>query len=459
MKTLEKERSRRYETANELAMDIERHLRDEPVVAGPPSTLYRMKKFVRRNRALVTSVAAVLVALTAGIVASTIFAVGQSRARAEAERQAKISQAVADFLENDVLASVDPAKAKRPEVTVRYILDAASDGMGDRFENEPLVEASIHQTLGSTYLSLGKYEAAGLHLGRAEQIYREQLGQEHPETLTSMFGLASVYKEQRRAEEAESLLVKTLEIRRRVLGGEHAETLTSMYYLASLYWAHGHFDEAEPLLVKALEGQRHVLGEEHPGLGWVYFWGQRHYDKAEPLLVKALEGQRRVLGEEHPDTVRSAGALGELYQAQGRYDEAEALLAKMVEASRRVLGDEHPHTLEFIGDLLGLYLQQGRYDEAMSIRTKLIELDPNDSERWGARADVYQETKQWDKAIADLSKVIELLSADAADRESRERLADVHRRLGDALEKVERVDEAEQAYRKAQEIEKDPIRE
>jgi tetratricopeptide (TPR) repeat protein len=65
--------------------------------------------------------------------------------------------------------------------------------------------------------------------------------------------------------------------------------------------------------------------------------------------------------------------------------------------------------------------------------------------------------KQWDKAIADLSKVIELLSADAADRESRERLADVHRRLGDALEKVGRVDEAQEAYRRAEELEREDV--
>jgi hypothetical protein len=148
MKTLEKDRTRRYETANELVLDIERHLRDEPVVAGPPSAVYRIKKFLRRNRVLVTSVATVMVVLVGGIVASTIFAV-------RAERQAKISQAVTDFLENDVLASVDPAKAKGLEVTVRYILDEASESMADKFEDEPLVEASIHQTLGSTYLSLG----------------------------------------------------------------------------------------------------------------------------------------------------------------------------------------------------------------------------------------------------------------------------------------------------------------
>jgi serine/threonine protein kinase len=179
MKTLEKDRTRRYETANELVLDIERHLRDEPVVAGPPSAVYRIKKFLRRNRVLVTSVATVMVVLVGGIVASTIFAV-------RAERQAKISQAVTDFLENDVLASVDPAKAKGLEVTVRYILDEASESMADKFEDEPLVEASIHQTLGSTYLSLGEYKAAEQHLERARQIRRERLGEEHSDTLASL---------------------------------------------------------------------------------------------------------------------------------------------------------------------------------------------------------------------------------------------------------------------------------
>jgi len=99
MKSLEKDRTRRYETAKEFAVDIERHLNDEPVSAGPPGTLYRMKKFVRRNRALVTSVAAVLVVLLAGIVVSTIFAVGQARARSRADKarnQAEQAEKVAD---------------------------------------------------------------------------------------------------------------------------------------------------------------------------------------------------------------------------------------------------------------------------------------------------------------------------------------------------------------------------
>jgi tetratricopeptide (TPR) repeat protein len=464
MKALEKDRTRRYETANELAQDVERHLRDEPVVAGPPGAVYRLRKFIRRNRALVTSVAVVLVVLMAGIVASTIFAVGQARARAEAERQVKIAQAVADFLENDVLASVEPARAKGPEVTVRYILDKASESMGDKFEDEPLVEASIHQTLGSTYMSIGKFDVGESHLKRALEIRREQLGAEHTDTLDSMHDLGSYYTfwARGRLDEAEALLVQAGEIRRHILGSEHPDTLKSMFSRGWVYHNQDRFDKAEPLLVKALEGQRRVLGQEHPDtlksmfwLGWAYFWVQRRYDKAEPLLVKALEGQRRVLGQEHPDTLRSAGALGELYQAQGRDDEAAHLLAEMVEASRRVLGDEHPHTLDFMTDLCFLYRAQGRYDEAMSIRTKFIELDPNNWDHLANRADIHLDMEQWDKAIADLSKAIELASADASGPESRPGLDHVYRTLGDVLEKVGRVDDAEQAYRKAEEIEKE----
>jgi serine/threonine protein kinase/Tfp pilus assembly protein PilF len=471
LKAMRKERTHRYRSASELADDIQNYLSGAPLIAGPESVAYRLKKFIRRHRVPVTAVAAVAAALMIGLSLAVIGFVRASRARnravaaqAEAERQAKISLAVADFLENDVLASVDPAKAKGPEVTVRYILDAASDGMGDRFENEPLIEASIRQTLGSTYLSLGKYEAAEVHLERAEQIHREQLGREHPKTLTSMFGLARVYKEQRRADEAESFLAKTLDIRRRVLGAEHAETLRSMYYLAWLYWEHGRFDEAEALLVKALEVQRRVLGEEHPdtlksmfGLGWTYFFGQNRFDKAELLLVKAMEGQRRVLGEEHPDTLRSAGALGELYQRQGLHDEAARLLVKMVEGSRRVLGEEHPDTLDFMSDLFWVYLEQGRYNEAMSFCTELIELDPNNVDRWHWRAYAYSGMKQWEKAIADLSKVIELASANAADPESRRRLTRAYCDLGDVLEKVGRLDDAQEAYQKAQEIDEEEV--
>ena len=170
MKSLEKDRTRRYETANEFAGDVERHLSDEPVSAGPPSVGYRLSKFVRRNRALVTSVAVVLVVLVAGSAVSTVFAI-------RAQRQAKVSQAVADFLTDDLLGSVAPEKAKSPEVTVHSVLDSASKSLEGRFEGKPLIEASIREKLGETYRKLGDYDSAEPHLERAYRIRAEQLGQ------------------------------------------------------------------------------------------------------------------------------------------------------------------------------------------------------------------------------------------------------------------------------------------
>jgi serine/threonine protein kinase/tetratricopeptide (TPR) repeat protein len=376
LKTLEKDRTRRYETANELLQDIERHLSDEPVTAGPPSAIYRMKKFVQRNRSLVTSIAAVLLVLTGGIVASTIFAVGQARARAEAERQAKISLAVANFLENDVLGSVEPAKAKSPEVTVRYILDAASESLGEKFEDEPLVKASIHQTLGGTYLSLGDNQAAEVHFERARQIRRERLGEEHPETLYSMGNVAVVYHRQDRYDEAEALCVETLELSRRVLGEEHPQTLDAMNLLGHVYMKQGRHDEAEQLLVKALESRRRVLGEEQlrlmNSLAIVYM-NQGRYDEAEQLHVNVLEIQRRVLGEEHPETLISMYNVAAVYHRQGRYDEAEALCVETLELSRRVLGEEHPETLSSMNVLGHVYMKQGRHDEAEGLLVEILE--------------------------------------------------------------------------------------
>jgi serine/threonine protein kinase len=358
MKTLEKDRTRRYETANELAMDIERHLGDEPVVAGPPSTVYRARKFVRRNRPLVIGVSAVLIVLIAGVIASTMFALS-------AKHQAQISQAVTEFLTNDLLASVSPEKAKSPEVTVRYILDAASKDLGGKFGDKPFVEAPIRVTLGSTYQKLGDYKAAEPHLKRALELYRGQLGGEHLCTLAAMSHLALLYIDQSRYNEAEPMFVKALEIHRRVLGEEHPDTLNSMISLALLYNNQSRYKEAEPLLVKALEGMRRVKGEEHPNtlaamnnLASLYLY-QSRYNEAEPLFVKALEGMRRVLGEEHPDTLRSMnnltrlmeqlGSVGiEKYKA-GAYEEALATLKRVDDSRRTALNNEsRPSDIAYI---------------------------------------------------------------------------------------------------------------
>jgi serine/threonine protein kinase len=116
MKTLEKDRQRRYETADGLAMDLQRYLDNEPVVARPPSRWYRLRKLVHRNKAVFAAGAAVAVALVIGLGTSTWLFVRerearqeQARLREEAERREKMTQAAMlvnqnQFAEADGLA-------------------------------------------------------------------------------------------------------------------------------------------------------------------------------------------------------------------------------------------------------------------------------------------------------------------------------------------------------------------
>jgi len=171
LKAMRKERSERYRSASELSDDIENYLKGEPLIAGPPTSIYRLKKFMRRNAVLCGAVAAVGVTLFLGLAATTVLYL-------RADRQAQISEAVSSFLRNDLLESVSPTRAMGREVTVRSFLDAAAQSLETKFKDKPLVEASIRDTIGNIYRHLGNFEAAELHLERAYQLHRGQLGVE-----------------------------------------------------------------------------------------------------------------------------------------------------------------------------------------------------------------------------------------------------------------------------------------
>jgi tetratricopeptide (TPR) repeat protein len=420
---MRKDHARRYRSAAELADDVRNYFDGAPLIAGPESTLYRLKKSVHRNRALVIGISSVLVVLVAGIVASTVLAISADRSRAETERQAMISQAVADFLTDDLLGSVDPEKAKSPEVTVRSVLDAASKSLEGKFEGKPLIEASIREKLGETYLKLGDYKAAEPHLERAYRIRAEQLGEEDLSTQASVYLLGTLYLAQARHDDAEPLLVGTWQIRRRLLGEEHPDTLASALQVASLslFYGSSAVSDLEGLFSETLETARGVLGDEHLvtlsamfGLSTAYLFSDRNeeaellyargletaervlsaeheltlwfmdmsaalhfdqgrYDQGAQLVTRAFEISQRVLGDEHPTTIHSMFMRGAMYRYQEQDDEAEPLLEESVQLSRRVLGDEHFFTLLYMHHLALLYRDQGRYEDAEQLLVKVFE--------------------------------------------------------------------------------------
>jgi tetratricopeptide (TPR) repeat protein/predicted Ser/Thr protein kinase len=392
-KTLEKDKTRRYASAAELAADIRRYLSDEPIAARPPSTRYQLQKFARRHKAVVAGTAAVFLVLAAGVVVSTWEAVRARAAesaaveqRQRADQEAAAAKAVNDFLQNDLLAQASAANQSSssakpdPDLKVRTALDRAAARIRGKFGQQPEVEAAVRATIGQTYLDLGLYPEARTQLERALEIQRRVLGTANPKTLKTMSRLGRGAYLQGKYAEAQALLGQTLEISRRVLGSEHADTLYSMNNLASVYYQQGKYPQAEALDDRALEISRRVLGSEHAGtllsmnnLASDYNV-QGKYPQAEAIHSQALEIRRRVLGPEHPDTLMSMHNLAADYYAEGKFAEAEALFRQTLESKRRVLGPEHSSTLLSTNSLANVYYAQGKFAQAEALDSQSLEI-------------------------------------------------------------------------------------
>jgi tetratricopeptide (TPR) repeat protein/predicted Ser/Thr protein kinase len=416
-KALEKDKARRYGSASDLAADIRRYLGDQPITARPPSTTYQLRKFARRNRAVVIGVAAVFVVLITGVVASTWEAVKARRAAAQARQQSAIAQAVNDFLQNDLLGQASAYKQSKPDpdIKVRTVLDRAAQRIEGKFDKQPEVEAAIRNTIGTTYTDLGLYPEAAKQLEAALDLRRRVLGREHPETLRSMNDLALVYMyEGSRYPQAEALAGQTLEIRRRVLGPEHPETLLSMSKLAIVYATEGKYAQAEALHSQTLEIQRRVLGPEHPDtLGSMHnlasdYYRQGKYAQAEALFSQVLEIDRRVLGPERPATLGAMNNLAAVYATEGKYAQAEALFSQVWEIERRALGPKHPETLRSMSNLADVYAIEGKYAQAEALLGQLLENEPERLDSTETLAHVYEDEGKYAQAEALLGRALEI---------------------------------------------------
>jgi serine/threonine protein kinase/tetratricopeptide (TPR) repeat protein len=411
MKALEKDRDRRYATPDALAEDVERYLRREAVLARPPSVAYRLRKFARRNRAVVLAAAAVAAALLGGAAVATWQAVvatragAAARAAAEAERRAKdealareaTTRAVLQFLEVRVLSAARPEG--RPgglghEVTLRQALEAALPSVGASFADEPLIEARLRLTLGTSFADLGDSRTAAEQFEAARALLVRQRGPDHPDTLRCTNNLANSYSALGRHADALRLYEEVLASQRAVLGPDHPDTLTGMGNLASSYHALGRHADALKLREETLARQKAVLGSDHPdtltgmnNLANSYAALGRHAD-ALRLREETLARQKAVLGADHPETLRGMNNLAGSYLAAGRYTDALRLDEEALALRKAKLGPDHPDTLESMSNLAMSYTARGRradalrlFEEVLALRTAKLGPDHPDTLR------------------------------------------------------------------------------
>ncbi|MFF9162375.1 FxSxx-COOH system tetratricopeptide repeat protein [Streptomyces longwoodensis] len=219
----------------------------------------------------------------------------------------------------------------------------------------------------------GQPASASHHYQRLIDARTTQVGEDHPDTLTSRNNLANAYRSAGDLGRAIPLFEQTLTDRVRVLGEDHPDTLISRNNLASAYESAGDLEQAIPLFEQTLTDSVRVLGEDHPdtltsrnNLAGAYR-SAGDLGRAIPLFEQTLTDRVRVLGEDHPDTLSSRNNLANVYQAAGDLEQAIPLFEQTLTDSVRVLGEDHPDTLISRNNLAGAYQSAGDLEQAIAL--------------------------------------------------------------------------------------------
>jgi serine/threonine protein kinase/tetratricopeptide (TPR) repeat protein len=496
LKAMEKDRTRRYASSSELAADIERHLRNEPVAACPPTSLYRVRKFVRRHRMGVGVAAAAVVVLIAFAATMAVQAQRIARQRDRAER-------VSAFLVSLFEAS-DPDRSKGDRLTARELLDTGVARLGRELANEPETRAALLHTIGSVYFQLGRDAAAERALEQALPFRRTLSGRERLDLAATLNELGKVYFRKGDYVRAEAVFREVLDTRRRVLGADHPDIGKSLHNLATLAEQRGQLAEAEalykqalPLLKKAdnpaesgfclmnlsglywrqgklsdaldtsreaLDLLRRTLGVEH---SWtldamnsyahdLYEVGE--YAQAEQLQREVLATRRKLLGDSHFDVGVGYYNLGNTLDEQGRFAEAEQALRESLAIWRRTLPDPHVQTAWALNDLAIVLTDQRRcadaeplYREALAMFQKVKDSDPA-SAAWSLHGlgDVYACRGQISEAEKHYRAALELRKKTLGNAHTN--VADTEAALGRLLTERGAYEEADRLLRNALEI-------
>ncbi|ABF41311.1 serine/threonine protein kinase with TPR repeats [Candidatus Koribacter versatilis Ellin345] len=371
MKALEKDRGRRYGTPTELAADVQRYLKNEPVQAGAPSTLYRAQKFVRRHRFGVATASVVLLLLIGFAVTMAVQAKRIAKERDRANREAEASKRVADFM-TEMFKVSDPSNSRGNTITAREILDKASKEIETGLSKDPELQARLMNTMANTYYGLGLYsEATGLYQ-KSISVREKLFGANDTQVLDTRTELAWVLSEVGKLDEAEKMATQTLEADRRVLPKDDARTTKTMSTLSWILQREGKFPEAEKLERGALAIQQKTAGpDDHETIDTMLALSattgeEGKYDESVQVEKDAIAAIRRTMGADNPTAISAETNLAVTLMYAGKYEDSAKVLQGNIEQLKRVLGPEHPKTL-FAEAVQGSNLERlGKPDEAIA---------------------------------------------------------------------------------------------
>ncbi len=402
MKAMEKDRTRRYQTANALAEDVKHFLTTEAVVARPPSAYYKLQKLALRNKLAFAAGSIILFLLLTGL-SLTIWLLTKERqarleadaARKKAETSAQLARVAAEengqvthFL-RQIISGVAPSVARGRDTTVlKEILDDTLQHVDKEFTNQLGVAADLRACIGEVYVELGAFEKGAALENEALDVYRRYPAGTEKRVAHALYTLSLTHNFQNKWEEAEKEVREALALESKMPGETNEDTVKMESELAYVISREGDTDGAAALYRKALATARLLpddpkapMIETMNGLAMV-LQTQGHFDEAEGLFRDALLRERKLYSGDSPSAATLLYNLANVLNQEGRYAESETLCRECVAMRRKVLGPDHPwfeSALEALGSVLQnegkLAVAEPVYTELLAVRRKLFGIE------------------------------------------------------------------------------------
>ncbi len=346
-KALEKEPERRYQSVAALAEDVYRCLHDQPILAQSPTTMYQVRKLVARHKFGFAAAATFVLLLAGFAVTMAIAARNIASQRDRADREAQVANQVSSFLVNLFQVS-KPDQAKGKTITARELLDKGAKSIQANRSMDPEVRASLLDTMGSAYSSLGFFAQSEPLLEAALATRTALFGSHSLQVAQTLRQLGLLAMSRGDASAAKTDAERALAIYRQREGPNNTDVATALNDLGTAMEHLGHMDQAQADYEQALAIRIRVSGPNSPALipmrtNLAYFaYERQQYGVAADQFRQELALAKKVYGPVHPFVAQITNNLGGVLFTEKKYRQAEHYYAQALALNRKLLGNQHP---------------------------------------------------------------------------------------------------------------------